>query len=141
MKTVILALAMLVGGTAVAQQQQKSAQRTAEERATASAQRMATRFGLDEAQRTKIYNINLGIAQQNDVIRNNKSLTDEQRTTQLQETHSSLSAQYKGVLTNDQYIKYEAWDKERREKMQSKRNQKQNTQGSPTSPTIDEDDL
>lgn len=129
MKTVILALAFLVGGTAMAQQAEKRDRRTAEERATASAQRMTTRLGLDEVQKAKIHDINLGIAQKNDAIRDNTSLTKEQRMSQLQENQNSRNAQYKEVLTSDQYTKYEAWEKERREKMQAKHAEKQGEKG------------
>lgn len=129
MKTVILALAVLVGGSAVAQQPAKKERKSAEERATNLAQKMTTKLGLDETQKTKIHDINLGIAQKNDAIRDNTSLTREQKMAQLKETHNSRNAQYKEVLTSDQYAKYEAWEKEKREKMEAKRAEKQGAKG------------
>jgi Spy/CpxP family protein refolding chaperone len=142
MKTVILALAVLVGGSALAQQPAK--RKTAEERATASAQKMTTKLGLDETQKTKIHDINLGIAQKNDAIRDNTSLTREQRMAQLEETRTSRNAQYREVLTSEQYAKYEAWERERRAKMDAKRAEKQDAKGKKpgTPPAEDiEDDL
>jgi len=142
MKTLILAIALVVGGTAMAQQQEKRERKPAEERATASAQKMKTKLGLDDAQTTKIHDINLGIAQKNDAIRDNTSLTREQKMVQLKETHNSRNAQYKEVLTPDQYAKYEAWEKEKREKMQAKRAEKQGGKVKPAGPPpADEDEL
>jgi hypothetical protein len=143
MKTIILALAVLVGGSAMAQQQEKRERKSAEERATASAQKMASKFGLDDAQRMKIHDINLGIAQKNDAIRDNTSLTREQKMAQLEETRNSRNAQYKEVLTSEQYAKYEAWEKEKRAKMEAKRGEKQDAKGrkgKPVGPPPADDD-
>lgn len=146
MKTLILALAMVVGATAIAQQQShpKKERKPAEERATNSAQKMKTKLGLDDAQTAKIHDINLGIAQKNDAIRDNTSLTREQKMAQLKENQNARNAQYKEVLTADQYAKYEAWEKEKREKMQAKRAEKQDAKGGkgkPASPPAEEDEL
>lgn len=143
MKTVILALAVLVGGAAMAQQQEKRERKTAEERATASTQKMTTKLGLDETQKTKIHDINLGIAQKNDAIRNNTSLTREQKMAQLKENQTARNAQYKEVLTSEQYAKYEAWEKEKRAKMEAKRAEKQDAKGrkgKPAGPPPADDD-
>lgn len=124
MKTLILALAVLVGGTAAAQQQrqeQKREHKTAEERATGLTQRMTTKLTLDETQKDKIHAVNLGIAQKNEAIRGNTSLSREQKMTQLKENQNARNAQYKEILTSEQYAKYEAWEKEKQEKMQAKR--------------------
>jgi Spy/CpxP family protein refolding chaperone len=146
MKTLILALAMVVGGTAIAQQQAhpKKERKPAEERATNSAQKMKKKLGLDDAQTAKIHDINLGIAQKNDAIRDNTSLTREQKMAQLKENQNARNVQYKEVLTADQYAKYEAWEKEKREKMQAKRAEKQDAKGGkgkPASPPTEEDEL
>jgi Spy/CpxP family protein refolding chaperone len=146
MKTLILAMAMVVGGTAIAQQpqHQKRERKPAEERATNSAQKMKTKLSLDDAQTAKIHDINLGIAQKNDAIRDNTSLTREQKMTQLKANQDARNAQYKEVLTPDQYAKYEAWEKEKREKMQQKRAEKQDAKGGkgkPEGPPAEEDEL
>nr|WP_294858715.1 hypothetical protein [uncultured Fluviicola sp.] len=144
MKTLILALAMVVGGTAIAQQHEKRERKPAEERATNSSQKMKTKLGLDDSQTTKIHDINLGIAQKNDAIRDNTALTREQKMAQLKENQNSRNVQYKEVLTSDQYTKYEAWEKEKREKMQAKHAEKQGSKGGkgtkPTSPPPTDDD-
>lgn len=145
MKTLILALAMVVAGTAIAQQpqHQKRERKPAEERATNSAQKMKTKLELDDAQTAKIHDINLGIAQKNDAIRDNTSLTREQKMTQLKANQDARNAQYKEVLTPDQYAKYEAWEKEKREKMQQKRAEKQDAKGGkgkPAGPPQGEED-
>ena len=144
MKTLILALIFLVGGSAIAQQHEKRQPKTAEERASNSAQKMKVKLGLDDAQTVRIHDINLEIAQKNDEIRKNTSLTREQKMTQLNENQNSRNTQYKEVLTADQYAKYEAWEKEKREKIQQKRAEKQGAKGGKgktAAPPTEEDDL
>lgn len=136
MKTWILALAVLVGGTAAAQQQrqeQKREHKTAEERATALTEKMTTKLTLDDGQKTKIQAVNLGIAQKNEAIRGNTSLSSEQKMAQVKENQDSRKTQYKEILTSDQYAKYEAWEKEKKEKMQEKRTERKD-QRSKTAP-------
>ncbi|WP_343604051.1 hypothetical protein [Fluviicola sp.] len=127
MKTFILALAVLVGGTAMAQQQGqgKREHKTAEERATGVTEKMTTQLGLDDSQKAKIQEVNLGIAKKNDAIRENTSLTREQKMAQMKQNHDARDAQYKTILTTDQYAKYEAWEKEKKEKMEAKRAERQ----------------
>ncbi|AEA44912.1 hypothetical protein [Fluviicola taffensis] len=140
MKTFILAFVFLVGGTAMAQQQAKKEHKTPEQRATGLTQKMTAKLGLDETQKTKIQNINLGIAQKNDAIRNNTSLSRDEKRTQLKETQTSRNSQYKEVLSADQYAKYEAWEKEKREKMQEKRAEKKDTKGGKVAPVEGSED-
>lgn len=125
MKTFILAIAVLVGGTSIAQQQEKREHKTPEQRATGMTEKMTTKLSLDDSQKAKIQEINLGIAQKNDAIRQNTTLTREQKFAQIKENHDSRKAQYKEVLSADQYAKYEAWEKEKQEKMQAKRAERQ----------------
>lgn len=127
MKTFILALAVLVGGTAMAQQQGpgKREHKTAEERASSITEKMNSRLTLDESQKAKIQEVNLGIAKKNDAIRQNTSLTREQKMAQMKENQDARNAQYKEILSADQYAKYEAWEKEKREKMEAKRAERQ----------------
>lgn len=125
MKTFILAIAVLVGGTAMAQQQEKKEPKTTEQRATHITEKMTAKLGLDAAQKAKIYDINLGIAQKNDALRQNTSLTQEQKIAQLKENQDARKAQYKEVLSADQYAKYEAWEKEK----QAKRAERQDPKG------------
>lgn len=131
MKTFILALAVLVGGTAMAQQQGpgKREHKTAEERASKATEKMTTQLGLDDSQKAKIQEVNLGIAKKNDAIRENTSLTREQKMAQVKQNHDARDAQYKEILSADQYAKYQAWEKEKREKMEAKRTEKQGQRG------------
>lgn len=125
MKAFILAIAVLTGGTSIAQQQEKREHKTPEQRATGMTERMTTKLSLDDSQKAKIQEINLGIAQKNDAIRQNTALTREQKFAQLKENQDARKAQYKEVLSADQYAKYEAWEKEKQEKMQAKRAERQ----------------
>lgn len=137
MKLGILALALLIGSASFGQekttkksepqreQRQTRTPKTAEERATNMTERMTKQLGLSDDQKSKIYEINLGIAQKNDGIRSNTALTKEDRRKQMQENHASRKAMYKEVLTPDQYAKYEAWEQEKKAKMEAKRKEHQ----------------
>ncbi|MNK22462.1 hypothetical protein D3C87_407390 [compost metagenome] len=130
MKTLILALAVLVGGTAAAQQQRtehKREHKTAEERATGLTEKMTAKLTLDDSQKSKIQAVNLGIAQKNESIHADTSLSREQKMAQLKENQNARNAQYKEILTSDQYAQYEAWEKEKQEKMQQKRTERTNS--------------
>ena len=136
MKTLILALAVLVGGTAAAQKQRtehKREHKTAEQRATGFTEKMTAKLTLDEGQKTKIHAVNLGIAQKNESIHSDNSLSREQKMAQFKENQNSRHAQYKEILTSDQYAKYEAWEKEKQEKMEARRAERKD-QRSKTTP-------
>lgn len=137
MKLQILIAALLFGGMAFGQekttknekpkteQREKKTPKTAEERAGNITERLTNQLGLSADQKEKIYEINLGIAQKNDGIRANTTLSKDERKKLLLENHSARKAMYKEVLTAEQFAKYEAWEAEKKAKMEAKKKERQ----------------
>lgn len=126
MKAGILAMALLlvVGVFGQTTTKKEAPKKSSDERAHAMTERMTKSLELNEEQKAKIYEINLGIAQKNDAIRTDASLSKEEKVKRIQENHAARNAMYREVLTPDQYAKYEAWEKEKKAKMAEKREMK-----------------
>lgn len=100
-------------------QHEQREKKTPEQRANGLTNKMTEKLGLNETQKTQVYNINLATAQKNDAVRSNTALTKEQKKAQLEANQADRSAQFKTVLTTEQYAKYEAWEKERKAKREA----------------------
>jgi len=101
-----------------------TAQTTAEERATAQSTRMKTELNLTDDQYTKVYDINLGIVQKNDGIKNS-TYSEEVKKEIIRSNEMARRAMLKDVLTAAQYETLEkkaakAIKKKRREKAEKK---------------------
>lgn len=147
MKAGILAVALIIGGAVFGQAPAKKERKTAEERATAMTEKMTTKLELTEDQKAQIQDINLGIAQKNDAIRSNTSLSREEKMKQMQENHQARDTMYQKVLTDEQYAKYQAWEKEKMEKMKAKQAERKASGGkgkgakpAPSAPSEEEDE-
>jgi periplasmic protein CpxP/Spy len=135
-----LSLGMLVAGSAYAQttttpqkdQKPRSemrgakgdrAQKTPEEMAQMKTDRMAQKLELSEAQKNQLQALNLRHAQETKAMRESHKAvgekTAEQRT-QMQESkkasHEEWQAELKGILSAEQFAKYEADKAEMKEK-------------------------
>jgi len=101
-----------------------TAQTTAEERATAQSTRMKTELNLTDDQYAKVYEINLGIVQKNDGIKNS-TYSEEVKKEIIRSNEMARRAMLKDVLTAAQYETLEkkaakAIKKKRREKAEKK---------------------
>jgi hypothetical protein len=101
-----------------------TAQTTAEERATAQSTRMKTELNLSDDQYAKVYDINLGIVQKNDGIKNS-TYSEEVKKEIIRSNEMARRAMLKDVLTAAQYETLEkkaakAIKKKRREKAEKK---------------------
>ena len=101
-----------------------TAQTTAEERATAQSTRMKTELNLTDDQYAKVYDINLGIVQKNDGIKNS-TYSEEVKKEIIRSNEMARRAMLKDVLTAAQYETLEkkaakAIKKKRREKAEKK---------------------
>ena len=112
---------------AAAQQRQGQGQRqTPEESAKAYTERMETLLKLNADQKTKIDAINLDLAKQMSVQRQNNQGNREAMTKAMQDIEKKRDEKYKPVLTADQFKKY-LEDKEQRQKeMEARRAQRNN---------------
>lgn len=91
------------------------------ERAEKLTSKMEQELQLTENQRAKVAELNYGIALKNDAIRNDASLTQEQKKERIKMNNDQRKAQLQMMLTAEQNAKMEALEKERKEmRMQKK---------------------
>jgi Spy/CpxP family protein refolding chaperone len=127
MKYVIIAAALLMSGVSMAQEVTKPRKVdtkvrkvvSPEEKANRLTQEMATELGLSGEQTQQISEINLGIAMKNDGVRKNTNFTEDQKNEIIQSNDQARISMYKGVLTAEQFAKFEAWEKARKEQATS----------------------
>jgi hypothetical protein len=120
----IVSVLMIVSGTARAQMD-SSAMRTPESRAAMMSDKMKTDLALTDAQYTQVQGINLKYAQKNDSLFKSPG----ERSDKMQAMRSSMQAkgdELKAILTPDQFTKYQAMEKEMRQKMMQQRSQNNN---------------
>jgi len=118
MKIAVMAMALLVGGIAFGQD------KSASERATRLTTRLTKDLSLNADQAQKINDINLGIAGKNQGIRDNTTFTAEQKKEIYSSNYEAAKSMYKGVLTDAQYTKFMALEKERMDKKAAKKDAK-----------------
>lgn len=95
MKTIILALSLLIGGVSFAQL-------TPGEKAINLTKKMTTQLSLNDSQVDKISQINQGIAQKNQNIRTATNMTADQQKEILASNYSARMNMYANVLTEEQ---------------------------------------
>lgn len=102
---------------------QEKVKKTAEQRATALTDRMDKALSLTAEQKTKITELNLGIAKKNEAIRNDPKMTKEAKKQGLEANQAARNANLKTILTADQYTKYEAMEAKMKEKKNAKKDE------------------
>lgn len=108
-----MVIAAVVMATVVSAQE-RGGKKTAEERAKMKTERLAEELSLTEDQKTRIMALNLEAAKQHEAIKNNASLTDEQKKEQLHASHKETKAKVDALLTDEQRAKAEEKHKEMR---------------------------
>lgn len=127
MKIAVMAMALLIGGIAFGQ---NSVQKpTAQERAVRLTERMTKTLELNADQAQKISDINLGIAAKNQGIRENTNFTSEQKKEIYQSNYEAAKSMYQGVLTEAQFKKFIALEKERMDRKAAKKDSKIESEG------------
>lgn len=92
-------------------------QRTPEQRADLQTQRLSTQLGLTAEQQPKVREIILAQAKRMETLREQRGSADRQAMMQqMQDARTSTEAQLKGVLTPEQYTKYEQLREDRMER-------------------------
>lgn len=122
MKSIITALSiMLITASVTAQQTESSP----EQRAAVKTENMAKTLNLTEEQKSKVADLNLGIAQKNEAVKNNPNMTPEQKKEAYRGNEEGRKANLQLILTPEQYQKYlnqeankEAKVKQNRQKVQ-----------------------
>lgn len=119
MKIAVMAIALVMTGLVFAQEGNKQ-RPTPEERAYRLTTKMIKHLTLDGEQASKVAEINLGIAQKNEGVRTNETMSADQKKEMIEFNNAARKELLKGVLTAEQMTKYEAFEKE----MAAKREQK-----------------
>jgi hypothetical protein len=82
------------------------AQKSPEERATMQTEKMATELSLTPDQKEKIQQINLGIVQKNEGVRNSE-MSEEEKKKALKMNNDARESMFKEVLTSEQFTIYQ----------------------------------
>lgn len=106
-----------------------------EQMAKMQTEHMATELGLNDKQKTEIEAINLKYAKKmQEIFKAGPSGDRETMRKNMEEINTSRNAEYKKVLTAEQYKKFEASEKTRQEERQKRmqeHGQRPNGQGAP----------
>lgn len=97
-------------------------QMTPKEKADKMTARMDKELELTETQRAKVAELNYGVALKNQAIRDDATLTKEQKKERIKMNNDQRKAQLQSMLTAEQNAKMEQLEKERMEKRQQKGN-------------------
>ena len=123
MKYVVLAAALLMSGVSMAQDVKQPRKvdskfrqvQSPEDRASRLTEEMTTELSLTSEQVPKVSEINLGIAKKNEGVRNNPNISEDQKKEIYKNNEIARSNMLKSVLTAEQFAKYEASDKAKKE--------------------------
>jgi hypothetical protein len=108
MKIAVMAIALLMGSLAFGQEGKKL---SPDEKAFHLSSKMTKELKLDGDQATKISEINLGIANKNESVRNATNMSAEQKVEVLKSNDDARLYMYKNVLTAEQFAKFEELEK------------------------------
>lgn len=115
MKAVRNLLAGIAIFSAVSVVAQEAPKKTPEQHANEMTDRMKTELALSEDQTKKVQDINLRFTAKQAEIRNNSSLTKEQKQQEMKAAKDAHKEQLKNVLTEEQMKKWHEAKKEHRE--------------------------
>lgn len=120
-KLFLIAIVTLASSTSFAQTKEM----TPEERAEKKSEHMAKELGLSEEQKMKVEALFEGVHEKNQGIKENSSLTAEQKKEQMKANHEFVDQQLQTILTEDQYKKHqELKEQHRAKKMEHKKEMK-----------------
>ena len=120
MKRIVIGTALALLTLSAAQAQSKS-RHTPEERAKAHTERMVKDLGLDADQTAEVEAINLKYAKQGDELRSQRQAQATDMKGKGAEMQDARMAEFKAVLTPEQYQKLEAAQATMKEKRMEKR--------------------
>ena len=91
------------------------------ERAEMHTNRLAKELNLTDAQKAKVLELNIGIAQKNDAIRNDANMTPAVKNESLKGNQDARDIHMKSILTEEQYKAYEVKKSELQAKKELKK--------------------
>lgn len=117
----LVGTALILGASTATAQDQAKSKKTPIERAQMHTNKMAKELSLTEEQKAKVLEVNIGIAQKNDAIRNDANMTPATKKESLKSTQDARDLQMKTILTEAQYKVYEAKKAEMQAKKELKK--------------------
>lgn len=106
LNAVLVGVGLIVGLSTASAQDQTKTKKTPFERAQIHTTKMGNELSLSEEQKAKVLEINIGIAQKNDAIRNDPNMSQIDKKESLKSTQDSRDLQMKSILTEEQYKTY-----------------------------------
>jgi hypothetical protein len=94
----------------------------AQESATLLTETMVEKLGLNETQKAQVHELNLGVAQKNEAIKNDQNMSSELKEASLKGNNETRLAYLQIILTEEQYTKYLEMEESVKEIKKSKRN-------------------
>lgn len=94
--------------------------RTPEERAKMQTEKLTEKLLLSEDQINKVYEINLGVDRQNELLREDASLTSDVKKEGLSANNEARKGKIKQVLNPEQLKKYESMEAKKAERIEAK---------------------
>ena len=122
MKTLLLGLLLLSGLIFKASAQEQQQKRTPEERAQRQTEMMAEKLSLTEAQKTKVYEVNMKTMKQMQKFR------EANDTANVRAIRVASDAAYEKILTPEQYQQYEQIKQQRMERREGRMNRDHNNE-------------
>lgn len=107
LNAVLIGAALFIGATTATAQDQAKVKKTPIERAEMHTNKLTKELNLTEAQRAKVLELNIGIAQKNDAIRNDVNMTPAVKKESLKGNQVARDIHMKSILTEEQYKLYE----------------------------------
>lgn len=96
-------------------------EKTAEQRAAAQTEEMATSLGLSSEQKSQVAELNMGVAQKNDAVRQNPNMTQEQKAEAIKGNNEGRKNTLRIILTAEQFAKYEQQEASKKANLDKKK--------------------
>jgi Spy/CpxP family protein refolding chaperone len=121
LNAVLVGAALIIGAATATAQDQAKSKKTPIERAEMHTNKMAKELNLTEEQKAKVLELNIGIAQKNEAIRNDVNMTPALKKESLKGNQDARDVHMKSILTEEQYKLYLAKKAEMQEKKELKK--------------------
>jgi len=125
LNVLFVGIALMIGTTAVSAQE--TIKKTAQERANAHTKHMTKALLLNPDQVSKVAELNLGVANKNEAIRNDVNMTQEMKKTYIQGNLEGRKTQLKMILNAEQFAKFESQEAKKMKNKAAKKSKKLNT--------------
>ena len=131
LNVLFVGIALMIGTTAVSAQ--GTVKKTAQERADMHTKHMTKALLLSPDQVAKVAELNLGVANKNEAIRNDVNLTADQKKEFIKGNKEGRKTQLQLILNAEQFAKFEAQEAKKMENKAAKKAKKK----SAIQPTIE----